>query len=366
MSPSTPEPLWLEEIRIENFRCLKQVEISGLRRLNVLSGANGAGKTSVLEAISLFSLGNSFQATRAGALIRHQEESLFVRGRVRRRYAATIAVGKDRKHTTVKHNGEPVKAASSLTQRHPLVVITPDALELVRGGPVQRRRLVDRAMFHVEQGFLDCYRAYHRAMTQRLALFRAPPASSKALDFWERQIDELAQRIDAGRTHTVDWIVAALVRRGWPEHLPPVEIRYRRGWPEGGSLRERLRDSRSTDAKSSRMNLGPHRSELDIRGGEGAARHHFSRGQARIVATGLMLAQWDFVAEHVGCGPWLLMDDLGAELASDNRAWLCGKLAGMPAQTFVTVTDPALLAPYLPASDTAWFHVEHGTVRPLC
>ena len=365
MSPALPAPLWLDEIHIENFRCLERVEITDLARINVLSGANGAGKTSVLEAISLLSLGNSFQATRAGALIRHQTERLVVRGRVRRNQVATIAVGKDRKDTTVKRNGEVVKSASSLTQQHPLVVITPDVLELVRGGPVQRRRLVDRAMFHVEQGFLHHYRTFHRAMTQRLALLRAPSPNSTELDFWEQQIDELARAIDAGRVKTVERISSALARRGWPEQLPSVEIRYRRGWPDGASLRDRLREGRASDARTARMNLGPHRSELDIRGGDTAARHHFSRGQARIVATALMLAQWDFMAEHMRCGPWLLVDDLGAELASDNRAWLCGKLTEIPAQIFITVTDPELLAPYLPASDTAWFHVEHGTVRLL-
>lgn len=352
----------LTRLDVEDFRCIESARLEGLGRLNVLFGHNGAGKTTVLEAIAMLASGNSFQAGRAGALIRHGADALLVRGRVDGADAGWFAVKKTRSETFVRHEGLAVSSAASLARRNPALVVTPDVIDLVRGGPVHRRRLLDRALFHVEHTYLDRVKAFHRAMVQRTALLRRGPPDAPQLSYWESQVAAAAVEIDRSRCAAVKSMSEQLSARGWPEGMPPLTLRYRRGWAEDSDLTSLLKASRESDAHTGKMQLGPHRAELDVRAAGAAARTMLSRGQARIVGIGLMLAQWAFITDETGCAPWLLIDDLGAELSEAYRGWVCQQLREVAAQSFVTVTDAELLLKHLPQGETALFHVKHGTV----
>lgn len=353
---------WLEALGIEDLRCIESGQLTGLRRVIVLAGHNGAGKTTVLEAVAILSSGNSFQAGRAGALVRRGADSLTVRGTVAAPDGGQFAVMKTRTETFVRHNRTPVASAASLIRRNPSIVITPDVVELVRGGPAQRRQLMDRSLFHVEPAYVETFRGYHRAMVQRTVLLRAGQLKGPQIDYWEGVLEGLSAQLDQARTQAFEYLRGSISARGWPEGMPTVELHYRRGWSADQPLAAILRQSREGDAKVGKMHVGPHRAELAVVADGASARTTLSRGQARIVGMGLKLAQWSLIKEGTGLAPWLLVDDLGAELASDFRHWMCRALDATGAQVFVTVTDADLLLRYLPPDATTLFHVKQGVI----
>lgn len=358
------KPVSLTRLEVRRLRCIEHLVLEDLSLKNLLFGRNGSGKTSLLEALGLLSMGKSFQAGKSRDLIQRAADDLEVRGAVRFPGGrdAEVLVRKSGSQTHAHWNRIDVGAASELSSKLPMVVVTPDSIDLVRGGPAQRRRVLDKTMFHVEPSFRSVFRDYQRAVSQRAALLRSGAAPG-AFGYWHEAIAQTATRLDTWRREASNRLATALEAMPWPDELPRIRLEYKRGWPEGDALSELLHDALASDRQTGRMRYGPQRAEIRFGSDEGDVRHAFSRGQARVVATALLLAQWQIIASASGVGPILLFDDLGAELARDYRAWVAERLAETAAQVFVTATERGLVDEGLIGADAAVFHVEHGNAR---
>lgn len=356
----------LESLRIQHLRCLAEVVIPLEPGMTVFAGANGAGKTSVLEAAFLLSHARSFRAGAKDALLERGADALSVfaelrhdDGRLRR-----LGLGRRGARWEARMDGEVV-SLSALVGECAVVCFEPGSHALIAGGAEERRRYLDWGVFHVEHEFMTAWRRYQRALKQRNSLLRATgPVSDALFEPWEAELDATASQIDRLR----ELYLAALrphigkAMTGLLPELGAVELRYRRGWAEDTSLGALLASQRGRDIARGHTTQGSHRADWSLVFEHAPQREHLSRGQEKLTALGCMLAQAALYAERRGEWPIVCLDDLASELDKAHQAAVVEQLRAVGAQVLVTGTE---VPEALQAGSRHVFHVEQGTLHPL-
>ncbi len=360
----------LARLEITHVRNLTRVAIDLAAGLNLFYGANGAGKTSILEAVHLLARGRSFRTHRIGSVITRGQDALWVHAQMVDERRGELAVGLHKRRDNVAEvrvNGVAERRLSSVASIVPLQVLLPDGADLVLGQPGERRRFLDWGMFHVEPSSLGVLRDYQRALRQRNVVLRGARGRAEALardlDSWDDRIVVLAEAVDHLRRSYVEGLSAALIAQlaGLSPGLD-IELRYQPGWPDGASFQKSLRESRVRDVKSGATHPGPHRADIRLRVAGHAAAETLSRGQAKVVASALRLAQSAQIAAATGRASLFLMDDVGAELDQAHNDRFFGALSEMGCQVLATGTAPVDLRRHF-GGRLRMFHVEHGACR---
>jgi DNA replication and repair protein RecF len=355
----------IERLTAHNVRNLLDVALEPSPGLNLFQGSNASGKTALLEAIYLLARGRSFRTPRVMEVVRHSAERLQVSARVSHRDARPVMAGIERGpgHLMLRYNGDPVRTVSAHARRFPLVVITPDSQQLVLGGPGARRDWIDWAMFHVEQGYLDHWRDYHRALRQRNHLLKDAATATEEIRGWEDGMARSGTALDEGRRaflRRLEQAFRGLAGGLWAE---PPSLRLRSGWESGVPLEQALADGRRADLISGFTHCGPHRADIDFIYNNNELASHFSRGESKLFICTLMLAEATVLTEDLEEPPVLLVDDFGAELDTRAQLRLLEMLGSGNAQAFVTTAGTAV--PGSLPGGSARFHVEHGKIRKM-
>ncbi|MHC1480947.1 DNA replication/repair protein RecF [Frateuria aurantia] len=355
----------LKRMYIRGLRCLESVDIDLAPGLNVFVGDNGAGKTSVLEAAFLLSHGRSFRSGNKDALTQRGQTRLELFAEVVRADAAPsstrVGLGREGGRWQARLNGSDA-SLGELVLECPVVCFSPGSHALVSGAAEERRRYMDWGLFHVEQTFLPAWRRYQRALKQRNALLRSAQRDSRALYIpWEHELAHSGEIIDACRRRYVDALrdplgdVATLLL---PE-LGAVTLAYQQGWPDGQSLQDQLALSYERDLMRGHTRHGTHRADLLLTFEQVPGKEYFSRGQEKLAALCLYLAQCIHFRQCRGEWPVFCLDDLASELDISHQMALWSLLAGHQQQILVTGTSaPAGFE----TSEARMFHVEHGRV----
>ncbi len=356
----------LERLRIDGLRCLADVRIELDPAVNVFVGANGAGKTSLLEALFLLSHARSFRSGARDALTQRGATQLSIfaefgldEGRVRR-----LGLGRSGGRWEARVDGASVGLAE-LVQSCAVVCFEPGSHALIAGAAEERRRYLDWGVFHVEHDFLALWRRYQRALKQRNSLLRSEAAADDTLfEPWEQEMSQAAHSIDALRA---DYLSAlrprlAVGMQGLLPELGAVDLRYRRGWPDEQALAQQLREQRRRDFARGHTTLGAHRADWSIAFEHAPLREHLSRGQEKLAALACMLAQAEVYAVNQGHWPLVCLDDLASELDLAHQAALVAQLVKADAQLLLTGTElPAALQDL----SSRVFHVEQGQMTRL-
>ena len=179
---------------------------------------------------------------------------------------------------------------------------------------------------------------------------------------WDSMISASGMQITQSRERYVEELGKALAGLGEALLGQPLELSYRPGWRVDRTLQDALRQSRQRDRQTGATQVGPHRADLEIRLGARGVREEISRGQQKLAAAALVLAQVRVLAGAKGHGGTLLVDDPAAELDVAALGALLSALDTLPAQRIVTGLSEASLAGLQPPST---FHVEQGRVRPM-
>lgn len=355
----------IERLTANNVRNLLDVALEPSPRLNLFQGANASGKTALLEAIYLLARGRSFRTPRVMDVVRHAAERLQVSARLSHGDARPVVAGIERGsgHLALRYNGEAVRTVSAHARRFPLVVMTPDSQQLVLGGPAIRRDWLDWAMFHVEPGYLDDWRDYHRALRQRNHLLKDARGATAEMDGWEEGMGRSGTALDDARRRfleRLEHIFQTLARGLWAES--PM-LRLRSGWESGVPLEQALADARRADLASGFTHCGPHRADVGFIYKNNELSSIFSRGESKLFICTLMLAEAAVLTERLEEPPVLLVDDFGAELDASAQERLLGMLASGQAQAFLTTAGAGV--PGVLPEGSARFHVEHGKFREM-
>lgn len=356
----------LDRLHIRGLRCLTDVSLELAPGFNVFAGANGAGKTSVLEAVFLLSHARSFRSGAREALTQRGANglSIFAELHLSDDRRLRLGLGREGARWQARLDGATV-SLGDLVRQCAVVCFEPGSHALIAGGAEERRRYLDWGVFHVEQDFLPAWRRYQRALKQRNSLLRAgPPLDESLFEPWETEMASAATLIDAQRCRYLDTLRPWLARhaQGLLPELGGFELRYRRGWAEAPSLVEQLAATRQRDWGRGHTTIGAHRADWSVSFEHAPQREHLSRGQEKLTALTCLLAQASLYAERRGAWPIICLDDLASELDRAHQAAVAGQLAGAAAQVLITGTE---VPEALRAHPSRVFHVEQGRSTPL-
>ncbi|MFC5742232.1 DNA replication/repair protein RecF [Dyella tabacisoli] len=356
----------LETLRIQGLRCLGEVSLSLAAGINVFIGANGAGKTSILEAVFLLSHARSFRNGAKEALLQRNASSLAVFAELRHTDTrlCRLGLGKEGSRWDARVDGERVPIGR-LVRECAVVCFEPGSHALIAGAAEERRRYLDWGVFHVEHAFLGAWRRYQRALKQRNSLLRSGESVSDALFLpWEAELAQSGHEIDQQRQLYLEQLRPKLAESmaGLLPELGSVELRYRRGWPDDLSLAEQLRMQRGRDLARGHTTSGVHRADWSIVFELAPLREHLSRGQEKLTALACLLAQAVLYAEHRGEWPVMCLDDLASELDLAHQQAVVDQLRVANAQVLLTGTE---LPQALQGPEARVFHVEQGRLAPL-
>jgi DNA replication and repair protein RecF len=352
----------LAQLRADNFRLIQNLSLQPHRRLNFILGPNAAGKTSLLEAIYVLGRGKSFRG--------HSPAEL-AGAHGRRWGTAGQVIAGDRPGEDVSVRWTPAGIVASLAAQGdvavlelvralPIQILEPGMHRLLQDGPSYRRSFLDWGVFHVEHDFYPTWRRFHRALRQRNQALRTG-GESAAIRAWEGELVDSSLRIQALRQAHLDAIrqrFGILVRdllgiSDWTLDLHP-------GWSREHGYAESLTAQLARDRRMGTTVEGAHRAELRIRLDAHNARNRVSRGQQKLLVAALLIAQAELIRTQRGVAPLLLVDDFGAELATEFQRRFLGALQSYPGQLFITSFE--LGDGLASVRDAALFHVEQGTV----
>ena len=349
----------IKSLRIENFRNLREVEVQPHPRLNYFFGANGAGKTSLLECLVVLSRGRSFRTGRAEELSGEESDTfrVFLEAESSGR---TLKLGLERSgaHWKARKDGQDLALLSILTRHLPLVLLEPNSHLLISGPPDGRRRFLDWGVFHVEPHFLDCWRRYSRVLKQRNAALR--DRQIQVLESLDELTARLGEQLDLFRKAYFEELTGAFSCRAKDEtpEFGDVSLEYYPGW-KAASLGDALGDSRKRDLERGTTSQGPHRADILLNREGRPIRSLLSRGEQKSFAAALLLTQARMLAAS-GEKPLVLLDDLASEFDQEHVASVLESALDCAGQVWVTGTADRGFARAFKT-----FHVEHGTVREM-
>ena len=367
--------MFLTHLELTHYRSYAELHADFSARKVILLGDNGQGKSNLLEAIGLLATGKSPIAQRDVEIVRWNAESAVIRADVSRELTALHVDMLLRPHArrAVRVNGTSLKRMADLFGRVLVVLFRSEDLQLVKGGPGDRREFLDTMLIQISGTYYQRLRDYDRVLTQRNHLLRevaAGQAASSQLDEWDEQLAVLATGIWERRAQ----LASRLVPRAssWYGRISDgketLEMRYVPSVPSGSGpwideVRQALARVRAKEIARGATLVGPHRDDVELLLDGRPARAFGSQGQQRTIVLSLKLSELEVIEEATGEAPLLLLDDVLAELDVKRQNALLASI-GDRIQTFVTSTHlNDFSARWLDEADV--YRVEAGQLRAV-
>jgi DNA replication and repair protein RecF len=347
-------------LSLADFRSYADALLAPGPGLVVLTGENGAGKTNLLEAVSLLSPGRGLRGAALPEMARTQGSGGFaVAARLRDVEIGTGTRAAAPERRQVRVNGAPA-TATALAEWLSVLWLTPAMDRLFQEGGGGRRRFLDRLVLALRPDHAMHAARYEAAMRARNKLLAEPgPADESWLGALETRMAEHGAAVREARLATVAALSARLAA------APEGPFARATLALDGGEepLADTLRRDRARDAAAGRTLAGPHRTDLLVtHEAKGQPAAFCSTGEQKALLLAIVLAHADLVSERAGRRPILLLDEVAAHLDPSRRAALFERLEAGGGQVWMTGTEPALFDG-LPPAASRW-HVESGRILP--
>jgi DNA replication and repair protein RecF len=324
----------------------------------LVTGANGAGKTNLLESLHVGTQGFSPRTRSDAQLVRFGADGARVAlageraGRALELEVTLQAQGGKR----AKLNGAQLRAAEQLRAEVSTLVFTPDRLAVVKGGPAARRAYFDRVFGRFFPGRAQLPMQYAAAVGQRNAALRRAAGdlgARAAVAPWTVQVADLGGQLVAARREAISVLEPAFIAGAAELGLPGAALEYDGEPPSAEALEDRL----ERDLERGVTGLGPHLDDVLVRSGSRELRAFGSQGEQRLAVLSLLLAEAEVLTERRGVPPLVLLDDVLSELDASRRHTLAERIGGI-GQTIVTATG----ADALPLEPSQLLEVTPGRV----
>lgn len=360
----------ISQLSIHHFRILSAVNVSLSPGFNIFYGSNGAGKTSILEAIYYLGTARSFRTTQSERIIEHQQLKFSICAKLidRESPAHISTVGFERSLDGLRRiriDAQTQNQLAPLAKKLPILLISTENYRFFHDGPKNRRQLLDWGLFHVEQTFHLLWKDFQFALQQRNAAIKKK-ASRAEISAWDDGLANSAKKIDELRRDYVsrlEPILAKLLKSLLRES--ELELFYTPGWDTESDFKTQLQLGLFKDIMMGYTQLGPQRADLRIKFHGIPVEDYLSQGQQKLAAYALKLAQGILMAELTGNSPIYLIDDLPSELDPTRKTFIIEVLKELNAQVFITSILKDDLASLTLEDQTRVFHVEHGSLKPV-
>lgn len=357
----------LNQLNIHGFRNISSASFSLAPDVNIITGANGSGKTSILESLYFLSTGKSFRTSKNQNLVCYDvEEAVVFAKRFTsdgnfqfgiKRPAGRVATN------LAKINGERVLKVSELAHQLPLQVVTPESFRLYFEGPKLRRKFFDLGMFHVEHQFHALWKQYRQLLKQRNALIKQGVKVYSMFEVWDRQLGPIGEELHRLRTDYLSRLTIEFEQVCQSLNFGSLNLglQYSSGWAKDLSLSESLQQGFESDLRLGYTSRGA--SQFDVKfklfDVNRSVEQVLSRGQLKRLLFALIVAQGRLISADVPC--MFLIDDLPSELDLETREALAELLMKESFQLFITSIDSELVKAFC-SKNSKMFHVEHGRI----
>ena len=354
-------------LRLRDFRAYAAAEVELSERLTIIHGANGAGKTNIVEALLFGCTGRSWRTANDRELVRFGAPAARVELDLltddgEHQLAVGYEPGEAKRLTA---DGAPVERLADAPFKPLVCVFVPDRLELVKGTPALRRAHIDQLVAALWPARSGARRGYGQALAQRNALLGRVRAggSADALRTWDLELGRLALELRSHRAAAVELVAPVAGALSTDLGLGgSLEVRYRprSQAPSAEAFADELGERLPADLERGFTGHGPHRDDLAFRRDGRELRAYGSRGQQRLGLLALLLAEREELEQERGAPPLMLLDDVMSELDPDRRGALIERVT-RTGQCVVTTADRE----HVPAASvpTRWVAVSDAQVR---
>ncbi|WP_073149290.1 DNA replication/repair protein RecF [Paramaledivibacter caminithermalis] len=367
--------MFINKLKLINFRNYSSLDIMLNDKLNIFIGNNAQGKTNIIESIYLTGFGKSFRTNKDKELIKTSNDMAYVKIQGKKRYSEFSIELRlwNNKNKEIKTNGISLTKLSELLGNISLVIFSPEDLRLIKGGPSERRRFIDREISHINKKYYYNIMSYNKVLFQRNNLLKNISYNRKLLntiDIWNEKLIEYGCEVILKRIEFINRlnVLSRLMHRKITEGRENLEVKYLSNIKVNNkatydeiyeSFKTKLQAKIENDIKRGFTTIGPHKDDLGIYIDDADIRIFGSQGQQRTAALSLKLSEIEIIKGEIGEYPILLLDDVMSELDINRQKFLIKSLKNV--QTFITITEiPELMAPLV--KEGSIFKISKGNV----
>ena len=334
--------MWIKNIKIKNFRNYNQEEINLEKNINIFYGKNAQGKTNIIEAIFLCSLGKSFRAKKDNEMIKLNEENAIVEieyEKSDRDGKIKIEIGNKK---NIYLNGIKIKKLSELLGNLNIVIFTPDDINILKGGPQNRRRFLDIMISQLRPNYMHILNLYLKTIEQRNKYLRQIKEEHKdenLLEIWDEKLAEYAVKIYEYRKEFIEKIIKKIniIHKNITNGEEQIELKYITECDNKEKYLQLLKERRKLDIIKGFTTKGIHRDDFVIYINKKEIKIFGSQGQNRTAMLSLKLAELQVIYDEIGEYPILLLDDFMSELDRTRRKNFLENIEGT--QVIITGTE---------------------------
>lgn len=355
----------LNQLTITNLRNITELIIQPSSGINLILGDNGSGKTSILEAIHLLTLGRSFRTRFLKNAVQFGQERLQVVATTTN--STPVGLQFDLSQGLhIRINSEPLKRLSDLAIQLPLQLIPANCHQFFEQGPKYRRQLLDWGLFHVEPSFNYQWQSYKKVVQQRNSALRQHKKNDE-IQLWDTQLAEHGEIITHFRREQL-FNILDIFKRIFPRLCPEFSaaifsLQFKSGWSKDHALLESLQINLDRDKKLSYTRSGSHAADWSFNINDADPAEILSRGQQKLFVLALSMAQAEITlnsSQHTRS--ILLIDDISSELDKQHQQIILKELSKLPVQSFISSTDSTLKLSSEINESIAVFHVKQGKI----
>ena len=332
--------MYFKELELKNFRNYRDQKIEFDPKLNLIMGDNAQGKTNLLEALFIMGLGKSFKTNNDKEMIQFGFDQA---------KASSVVVNEDGEETSIeiiyKNDGKIIKVDGvkllrnvDLLENVYVVVFSPEDLRIVKDGPDQRRRFLDRELCQIKPVYYSDLGSYKKILKQRNVLLREQCKDKDLFEVFDESLAEYGFRIVKERKKFIErlQLICSDIHKSISNGLEELKITYETSTQSKEQLKEKIKEGFENDLVKGYTNFGPHKDYLGIWINGRDSRIYGSQGQQRTASLSMKLAEIELIKQETGHNAVLLLDDVLSELDSRRQKYLIESMKDV--QIFVSAT----------------------------